>query len=133
MTTRRGIALFQIPVVIVALLFLFLGFPEIDWHEKETQAITYASEASTCDSAEHVKDSACNLTVSAPALADPPAVFATNTLAADDCDTATTVESGRCNARATPITLYLIAARCVGFGVIAGVFWILFWLWLIRR
>lgn len=133
MTIWRGIALFQIPVVIVALLFLFLGFPEIDWHEKETQAITYASEASTCDSAEHVKDSACNLTVSASVLSDSPAVIATNTLAADECDTATTVESGRCNARATSISLALIAAKCIGFGAIAGVAWILFWLWLIRR
>lgn len=133
MTLWRGLALFQIPVVIVGLLFLFLGFPEIDWKQKETQAITYARGASTCDNAERVKDSACNLTVSAPVLADPPVVIATNTVAADECDTATTVDGGRCNAHATPITLELIVARLVGFGVIAGVFWILFWLWVINR
>lgn len=133
MTLWRGIALLQIPVVFIALLFLFLGFPEIAWQEKETQAITYASGASTCDNAERVEDSACNLTVSAAALADPPAVFATNTKAADECDTATTVEDGRCNARATPISRAQIAARIVGVLAIAGVFWILFWLWLISR
>lgn len=129
----HGIALFQIPVVLIALLFLYLGFPEIDWKQKVTQAVTYSKGASTCDNAERVKDGACNLTVSAAALADPPAVFATNTLAADECDTATTVEDGRCNARATPITRAQIVARLVGFGAIAGVFWILFWLWWIGR
>lgn len=123
---------FVIVCAVIGAFIFVLASPEIDWSQPtQTQEIVYArGEAIVCDPAEKVGDGSCNVRLvgmDGAWLDGESRVYATNTLAEEQCEERQSIGDGECNATAVALSRQDMALKALGVFVVAGTVWILAW------